>query len=158
MIKVLLFALLWKSKRVLLGAPKMDFMRLRNESTLTMILVEISTEIIYQSKYLCRSGSVGVSKYWALTYECSPLLQPCVKAMMWRSTMSTSAKVWLSSLAFDTRLASGLMPGTPKVRIVQYRDGGLCHLPPQMKNKHGSMRKKLSALNPHCSICMNRCY
>jgi hypothetical protein len=39
----------------------MDFMRLRNESTLTMILVEISTEIIHRSKYLCLSGSVGVS-------------------------------------------------------------------------------------------------
>jgi hypothetical protein len=34
----------------LLGAPKMDFIRLRNnESTLMIILVRISTEIIYQS-------------------------------------------------------------------------------------------------------------
>jgi hypothetical protein len=64
--KILLFALLWKGKRVLLGAPKMDFMRLRNESTLMMISVEISTEIIYRSKYLCRSGSIEVSKYRAL--------------------------------------------------------------------------------------------
>jgi hypothetical protein len=65
--KKLLFASLWKSKRGLLGAPKMDFMRLRKESTLTMILVEISTEIIYQSEYLCWSGSVGVSEYQELT-------------------------------------------------------------------------------------------
>ncbi len=28
-------------------STKIDFMRLRNESTLTMILVKISTEIIY---------------------------------------------------------------------------------------------------------------
>ena len=34
-------------KRSLLGGTKMDFMRVRNESTLTMILVEISTGIIY---------------------------------------------------------------------------------------------------------------
>jgi hypothetical protein len=39
----------------------MDFMRLRNESTLTMLSVEISTESIYWSKYLCRSGWVRVS-------------------------------------------------------------------------------------------------
>ena len=39
----------------------MDFMRLRNESTLTMLLVEISTESIYRSEYLCQSGRVGVS-------------------------------------------------------------------------------------------------
>ncbi len=37
------------------------FMRLRNESKLTMLLVEISTESIYWSDYLCRSGCVGVS-------------------------------------------------------------------------------------------------
>ena len=56
-------------KRGLLGGTKtkMNFMRLRNESKLTMILVEISTEIIYRSEYLCQSGSVGVSKYQALT-------------------------------------------------------------------------------------------
>jgi hypothetical protein len=38
----------------------MDFMRLRNESTLTMHSVEILTESIYQSEYLCRNGCVGV--------------------------------------------------------------------------------------------------
>ena len=45
----------------------MDFMRLRNESKLTMISVEIPKEIIYHSKYLCWRGSVGVSEYQALT-------------------------------------------------------------------------------------------
>jgi hypothetical protein len=65
--KIVLFALLWKSKRVLLGVPIMDFMRLRNESTLMMISVEISTETIYQSKYLCQRRSFGVSEYQALT-------------------------------------------------------------------------------------------
>jgi hypothetical protein len=45
----------------LLGSTKMDFMRLRNESTLTMLSVEIFTESIYWSKYLCRSGCIGVS-------------------------------------------------------------------------------------------------
>jgi hypothetical protein len=39
-------------KKGLLEAPKMDFMRLRNESTLMMIWVEISTEIIYRSKWI----------------------------------------------------------------------------------------------------------
>ena len=71
----------------------MDFMRLRNESTLMMILVEISTEIIYCSKYLSQSGSVGVSKYRVLTQECSLLLQSCVKVMIWQSATSTFAKV-----------------------------------------------------------------
>ena len=45
----------------------MDFMRLRNESTLTMILVEISTEIIYGLEYLSRSGSIRESKFQTLT-------------------------------------------------------------------------------------------
>jgi hypothetical protein len=39
----------------------MDSMRLKNESKLTMLLVEISTESIYWSKYLCRSVTCGVS-------------------------------------------------------------------------------------------------
>ncbi len=41
--KVYFFALLWEGKRDLLGGTKMDFMRLRNESKLTMLSVEIST-------------------------------------------------------------------------------------------------------------------
>ena len=45
--KVLLFASLLKREKDLLGAPKIDFMRIRNEPTLKMISVEISTEIIY---------------------------------------------------------------------------------------------------------------
>jgi hypothetical protein len=65
--KVLILRCCGGAKRGLLGAPKMDFIRLRNESTLTMILVEISTEITYRSEYLCRSGSDGVSKYQAAT-------------------------------------------------------------------------------------------
>jgi hypothetical protein len=59
--KVTTFASLWESKRDLLESTKMDFMRLRNESKLTMLLVEISTESIYWSKYLSQSGCVGVS-------------------------------------------------------------------------------------------------
>ena len=55
------FVVVVESKRGLLGGTKMDFMRLRNESTLTMLSVEISTESIYRSEYLCRSGCVGVS-------------------------------------------------------------------------------------------------
>jgi hypothetical protein len=46
------------------------------------------------------------------------------------------------SSGLDTHLVSGLMPGAPKVRIVQYRDIGLHHSPPRMKNQHGLMRKK----------------
>jgi hypothetical protein len=45
----------------LLESTKMDFMRLKNEPKLTMLLVEISTESIYWSEYLCQSGCVGVS-------------------------------------------------------------------------------------------------
>ncbi len=52
---------LWEGKRDLLESTKMDFMRLRNESKLTMLLGEISTESIYWSKYLCRSVTRGVS-------------------------------------------------------------------------------------------------
>ncbi len=54
-------------KRGLLGSTKKDFMRLRNEFTLTMISVEISTEIIYRSENLCQSESVKVSEYRVLT-------------------------------------------------------------------------------------------
>ena len=39
----------------------MDFMRLRNESKLTMLSVEISTESIYRPEYLCQSVTRGVS-------------------------------------------------------------------------------------------------
>ena len=64
--KVLLVHCCGGAKKGLLGAPKMDFMRLRKESTLTMISVEITTEIVYRSEYLCQSGNVGGSKYHAL--------------------------------------------------------------------------------------------
>ena len=60
--KVTTFASLWEGKRDLLESTKMDFMRLRNESKLTMLSVEISTESIYCSEYLFRSGCVGVSE------------------------------------------------------------------------------------------------
>ncbi len=55
------FVSLWRSKRDLLGSTIMDFMRLRNESTLTMLSVEISTESIYRSEYFCRSVTLRVS-------------------------------------------------------------------------------------------------
>ncbi len=55
------FESLWRSERGLLGSTKMDFMRLRNESKLTMLSVEISTESIYRSEDLCWNGCVGVS-------------------------------------------------------------------------------------------------
>jgi hypothetical protein len=51
----------------LLRAPKMDFMRLRNKSTLTMISMEISTEIIYRSDGSLLEWSIKVSEYQALT-------------------------------------------------------------------------------------------
>ena len=54
------FASLWEDKRDLLESTKMDFMKLRNESKLTMLSVEISTESIYRSEYLCWSGCVGM--------------------------------------------------------------------------------------------------
>ena len=57
--KLLHFASLWEGKRDLLHSTKMDIMRLRNESTLSMLLVEISTESIYWSEYLCWSGYVA---------------------------------------------------------------------------------------------------
>ena len=64
-------------------------------------------------------------------------------AMKWRVATSGYAEVLLSSLAFDTRLASGLMLGAPNVRIRTVQRFGLRHLPPQMKNdQRGSMRKK----------------
>ncbi len=59
--KVTIFVSLREGERDLLGGTKIDFMRLRNESTLTMLSVEISTESIYRSVYLCRSGCIGVS-------------------------------------------------------------------------------------------------
>ena len=46
--------------------------------------------------------------------------------------------------SLDTCLTSGLMPGVPKVRIVWYRDSGLRHSPPQMKDQHVSRRGKLN--------------
>ncbi len=60
-----------------------------------------------------------------------------------RATARPSLAVVLTLLqAFDTPLASGLMPGMPKVRKYSTFVNGLCHLPPRMKNLHGSMRKK----------------
>ena len=120
--KLLLFASLWRG---LLGAPNMDFMTLKNESTLAMLSVEIFTEIIYWSEYLCQSGSCSSTKrlrrnvvlYWS----------PALRQWCGVYATSPSAEIWLNSLAFDTCLASGLMPGTSKVRIVQFRDSGLSH-------------------------------
>ena len=106
------FASLWKSERDLLGAQNMDFMRLRNEPTLMMLLVEIPTEIIYRSEYLCWSGSVGMSKYQALTQERSPLLQSCVRVIMWGVCMPRHHLPRFDKLSgLDTRLASGLCAG-----------------------------------------------
>ncbi len=60
---------------------------------------------------------------------CSPALGPAVLCFGNDVAFATSrfAKVWLSSLAFDTRLASGLMPGAPKVCISTVQRFGLCH-------------------------------
>jgi hypothetical protein len=49
-------ATLWDGEKGLLGAPKMGFMRIRNESTPMMISVEVSTESIYQSDGSWRVG------------------------------------------------------------------------------------------------------
>ena len=54
--------------------------------------------------------------------ECSPLLQSCARAMMWQVATSGYGEVWLSSLAFDTRLAYGLSRACPKYVFVWYRD------------------------------------
>ncbi len=74
-----------------------------------------------------RYGFVGVWRakcpiYQASTRECSPLLQSCARAMMWWVPTSGYAKVWLSSLALGTRLASGLSRARQKYVFVPYRE------------------------------------
>ena len=54
--------------------------------------------------------------------------------MKWRVATSGYAEVLLSSLAFDTRLASGLVPGAPKVRICTVQRFGLRQMLPNTKS------------------------
>jgi hypothetical protein len=72
--------------------------------------------------------------YQASTRECSPLLQSCARAMMWRACHVT-LMMWrmprrgsTSCLTFDTRLASGLSWARQKVRICTVQRIGLCQL------------------------------
>ncbi len=72
-----------------------------------------------------------------------PCLHRRLSKMSSSSTIETCASwSWLRGLAFDTRLASSLMPGAPNVRKYSTFLNGLHHSPPRMKNQHGSMRKK----------------
>ena len=109
--KVLRFASWRESKRGLLGCTKMDFMRLRNESTLTMLLVEISTESIYWSKYLCRSGCVGVSNVPSAYVG----MQSSTAVLRWDDDVACMPRHHLprfnESSGLDTRLESGLCAG-----------------------------------------------
>ena len=94
----------------------MDFARLKNESTLMMILVEISAEIIYQSDGSLSEWSVGVSKYQTPTQECSPLLQSCAKVMTWLCHVNI-CQGSTSRPSLYTSLVSGSCTGAPKLRM-----------------------------------------
>jgi hypothetical protein len=119
----------------LLESTKMDFMRLRNESKLMMLAVEISTESIYQSEYLCRSRCVGVpdvpSAYLGMQSSTAVLRKGDDVACMPRHPDDVVCMPhhllarFDSRLAFDTCPASGLMPGVPKVRISTVQRFGL---------------------------------
>ena len=89
----------------------MDFMRLRNESTLTMLWVEISTENIYRPEYLCRSGCVGVSNvpstYRGMQSSTAVLHQGNDVGCMPRHHLPRFDE----SSSLDTCLASGLCAG-----------------------------------------------
>jgi hypothetical protein len=89
----------------------MDFMRLRNESTLTMLSVEISTESIYRSEYLCRSGCSGVSDVPSAYVG----MQSSTAVLRWGNDVACMPRHHLprfdESSGLDTRLASGLCAG-----------------------------------------------
>ncbi len=93
----------------------MDFMRLRNESTLTMLLVEISTESIYWSKYLCRSGCVGVSNVPSAYVG----MQSSTAVLRWDDDVACMPRHHLprfnESSGLDTRLASGFCAGRVQI-------------------------------------------
>ncbi len=90
--------------------------------------------------------------YQASTRECSPLLQSCARAMMWQVATSGYAKVWLSSLAFDTRLASGLGQAHPKYVFVRYRDLAYVTRPHEWRIIVAQWRKSLNRVKNDLSI------
>ena len=65
--------------------------------------------------------------YRELTQECSPLLQSCTRAMMWRVCHVTICQGSTSRLALIHVQRLAFVPGASKVRIVRYRDIGLHH-------------------------------
>ncbi len=86
----------------------MDFMRLRNKPTLTMLSVEISTESIYQSEYLCRSGRVGVSNVLSAYVG----MKSSTAVLHWGDDVARMPRHHLPRFneppGLDTRLASGI--------------------------------------------------
>jgi hypothetical protein len=109
--KVLFFALLWEGKRDLLESTNMDFMRPRNEPTLTMLSMEISTESIYRSKYLCRSGCIRVSNVSSAYVG----MQSSTAVLHWGNDVAYMPRHHLPRFdelsGLDTHLASGLCAG-----------------------------------------------
>ncbi len=122
----------------------MDFMKLRTESTLTMLSVKISTESIYRSEYLCRSGCVGVSNVPS-TYVG---MQSSTAVLHWGNDVACMPRHHLprvdESSGLDTRLASGLCAGQAQSTCIflPYRDIGLRHSPLRV---YGPMRSTHNA-------------
>ncbi len=142
--KLLHFVSLWGGERDLLESTKMDFTRLRNESTLWWPRWRFPQRLSIDPTGSWRVGLSDTKHVRRNVQSCIRTCSPAIWQWCGDSPHQTSgfAKVWLSSLAFDTCLASGLMPGAPKVHISTVQRFGLPHLPPWMKNQHGSMRKK----------------
>ncbi len=118
-------SLRWEDERKWWRSPKWFLWDL-NELLKMMLLVEISTESIYRSKWIltCR-WRVGLSEYQARMWKPAVLYwdqQSCYMAMIWRFATSGYAEVWLRSLALGTRLASGLGRARQKYVFVPYRE------------------------------------
>jgi hypothetical protein len=106
-------------KKGFASSAKMDFMNIRNESKLRVIWVENFTENIYWSYGFWHVGLSDTKHVYRDAQSCIGTSSPALRH--WCGKFATSvfanAKVWRRSLAFNTQLASGLMPGMPKVHM-----------------------------------------
>ena len=142
MIKVYALRRCGRAKRGLLGAPKMDFMKLRNESTLWLLRWRFPQRSPIDPNGPWRVG-LSNSKHVHRNVQscirtCSPALWHWCSSPPPQDLPRSDSIVW--PLTHVKHLALCWVH-PPKVRIVQYRDSGLRHSPPWMKNQRGSMRK-----------------
>ena len=148
-------------KGICLEAPKWIFTRPRNESTLTMLLVEN-----FHRDYL--SVRISLSEWMCWSVWCTECLQRnavlyCSPGLgRWCGVYATSpsAKIWRVVQPWYMSRVWPLCRAHPKYVFLPDRDIGLRHLPPRMKNQCGSMRNKTfnrikNDLSIECEWCIS---